>query len=494
VTPQGPRLALGPKVHSPGAPEIANPSPYLHDPRVIPAFVRTATSVTLGPMAPQFVRAAVRDMAGYTPGEQPGPGERVVKLNTNENPFPPSPRVMRAVREVDEEALRRYPNPTADEFRAAAAKLHGLTPDMILAGNGSDDLLTIATRTFIPPGGSLAYPEPTYSLYPVIAKLQDAKVVTVAWGPDYSLPVEALLATKANAIYLANPNAPTGTFVSPLAVEELAAAFAGVVLVDEAYADFADDNCMALVKKLKNVVVSRSLSKGYGLAGLRFGYAAAHPDVIGEMLKVKDSYNCDAVSIAAATAAIEDQAYARQNWEYVRRERQRVSAELTQAGWDVLDSHANFVLAAAPDGRGKDAYLGLKKQGILVRHFDQPGLADKIRITIGTIQQNTALLAGVKELALGKELAAASKESTGKDAAGKEAAAAAKESANGKEPASAKEPAVAKDPVSKDAAAIAMAAPHPSAITAAPKAEPRADKAEKLEKAEKAVHPVAHAK
>src|SRR3954463_6203078 len=158
-------------------------------------------------MAPKFVRANVRNMDGYTPGEQPGPGERVVKLNTNENPFPPSPRVMRAIREIDEETLRRYPSPTADTFRNAAAKLLGLSVDMILAGNGSDDLLTIATRTFIPPGGLLAYPDPTYSLYPVLARIEEAKVATVPWGTEWSLPIEELVDAKADAIYLANPNA-----------------------------------------------------------------------------------------------------------------------------------------------------------------------------------------------------------------------------------------------------------------------------------------------
>ncbi|QOV89289.1 histidinol-phosphate transaminase [Humisphaera borealis] len=350
-------------------------------------------------MAPQFVRANVRDMAGYTPGEQPGPGERVVKLNTNENPFPPSPKVMRAIREIDEESLRRYPSPDAADFRHAAAKLLGLSPDMILAGNGSDDLLTIATRTFIPPGGTLAYPDPTYSLYSVLANLEEAKVATVPWGPDYALPIEALLATKANAIYLANPNAPTGTFVSPMKVSELATVFPGLVLVDEAYADFADDNCIGLVKKHRNVIVTRTMSKGYSLAGMRFGYAIAQPDVIAEMMKVKDSYNCDAISIVAATAAIEDQEYYRQKWEYVRRERQKMSSELTQLGWDVLDSHGNFILARVPSGKGKETYLGLKKAGILVRFFDKPGLNDKIRITIGTAQQNNALIAGVKDLA-----------------------------------------------------------------------------------------------
>src|SRR3954469_22355826 len=358
---------------------------------------------TMPTMAPNFVRATVREMDGYTPGEQPGPGERVVKLNPNETPFPPSPRVMRAIREIDEETLRRYPNPTADTFPNAAAKLRGVSIDMILAGNGSDDLLTIATRTFIPPGGLLAYPDPTYSLYPVLARLEDAKTTAVPWAADYALPIEALLATKANAIYLANPNAPTGTFISPMTVSELATVFPGALLIDEAYADFADDNCLALVKKHRNVVVIRTMSKAYSLAGMRFGYAVAQPDVVAEMMKVKDSYNCDAVSICAATAAIEDQEYARQNWEVVRRERQRVSSALTEWGWTVLDSHANFILAAAPDGNGREAYLGLKKQGILVRYFDKPGLADKIRITIGTMQQNTALLAGIAELAAGAD-------------------------------------------------------------------------------------------
>src|SRR5918993_1192968 len=155
-------------------------------------------------MAPQFVRPNVREMHGYAPGEQPGVGERVVKLNTNENPFAPSPKVIQAIQNVEPEMLRRYPNPTADAFRAAAAEMLGVTSDMILAGNGSDDILTIATRTFVRPGGTLAFPDPTYSLYPVLAKLEDAKEATVPWDEDYALPIDALLATKADAIYLAN--------------------------------------------------------------------------------------------------------------------------------------------------------------------------------------------------------------------------------------------------------------------------------------------------
>jgi len=296
------------------------------------------------------------------------------------------------------ESLRRYPSPNADGFRRAAAKVFGVSSDSIIAGNGSDDLLTIATRTFVPAGGTLAFPDPTYSLYPVLSRLQEAKIVAVPWERNYALPVDALAATKANAIYLANPNAPTGTFVPPAKVAELAEKFGGLLLVDEAYADFAEGNCLALVQRFANVVVTRTMSKSYSLAGLRFGFAVAQPQVIAEMMKVKDSYNCDALSQVAATAAIEDQEYARRTWEHVKAERERVSESLVQLGWDVLPSQANFVLAASPTGDGARAYRGLREQGILVRYFDLPGLKDKVRITVGTVQENNALLAGVRAL------------------------------------------------------------------------------------------------
>lgn len=354
-------------------------------------------------MAPRFVRPNVREMHGYTPGEQPGPGDRVIKLNTNENPFAPSPRVVQAIQNVEPELLRRYPSPTAEPFRRAAAKLLGVTPEMILAGNGSDDVLTIATRTFVPPGGTLAYPEPTYSLYPVLAQIEGAECVGVPWERDYALPIEPLVETGADAIYLANPNAPTGTFVSPMKVEELARQFPGLILVDEAYVDFAEDDCVPLVREYQNVVITRTLSKAYALAGLRFGYAVGQEHVIGEMMKVKDSYNTDAISILAATAAIEDQEYARGMWEKVRTERNRLSAELTHMGWPVLPSQANFILVTCPNGKGREAYLGLKQQGILVRYFDKPGLNDKIRVTVGTMQENNALLTGVKALTAAAE-------------------------------------------------------------------------------------------
>lgn len=345
-----------------------------------------------------FVRDNVRAMQGYAPGEQPAAGTRVVKLNTNENPFPPSPKVIEALREIDVEMLRRYPQPRADRFRTAAAKLLGVRPDMILCGNGSDDVLTVATRTFVPPGGKIAAPDPTYSLYPILANLESAQFHPVAWDADWQLPIAGLLAKKPNAIYLANPNAPTGTITPIELIDELASTFDGVVLVDEAYVDFTDQSCIELVHKHQNVVVSRTMSKGYSLAGIRFGYCVANEEVIAEMMKVKDSYNCDAISIIAATAAIEDQAYAKSNWKRIREERERVTASLTELGFDVIPSHGNFVLAGVPGGDGRAFYLGLKQQGILVRYFDMPGLRDKLRITIGTSLENDALLGGVKSL------------------------------------------------------------------------------------------------
>jgi histidinol-phosphate aminotransferase len=334
-------------------------------------------------------------MSGYTPGEQPAPGQRVIKLNTNENPFPPSPKVLTALRTFDPERLRRYPNPMAQDFREAAARLCGVTPDMILAGNGSDDILSIVLRTFLGPGDTLAMPSPTYSLYPVLAALADVQVTEVPWASGWALPIKALLQARARAIFFANPNAPSGSLVQVDAVQSLARRFKGVVLVDEAYVEFADANCLSLVRTCPNVIITRTLSKSYALAGLRLGYAVARPAVIANMVKVKDSYNCDAVSIAAGIAALQDQAHAKRSWNHVRSERIRVSEGLRQRGFDVVPSQANFVLVTVPGKtrkRALETYRALRAKGILVRWFDQPGLADKLRISIGTRKDNNTLL------------------------------------------------------------------------------------------------------
>ena len=352
-------------------------------------------------MRPPRVRPTIERMSGYTPGEQPGASERVVKLNTNENPYPPSAKVMEAIRSVDAEQLRRYPHPSANAFRLAAAKLHGLALENVIAGNGSDDILSIAVRTFVGPGEAIACPEPGYSLYPVLADISEARSLSVPWDADWRLPTERLLATGARVLMFANPNAPSGTLVPPETIRELAERAlpsGSIVLVDEAYIDFAEpgSDCLSLPAVCPNVVVSRTLSKGYGLAGLRLGYAIAAPDLVEQMMKVKDSYNCDALSIAAGTAALEDQAHAAVSWQAVREERARLTRELQRRGFTVIPSQANFLLATAPQGASAgELYRELKNRGVLVRFFDKPGLADKLRITVGQAGENDALLSAL---------------------------------------------------------------------------------------------------
>jgi histidinol-phosphate aminotransferase len=337
-------------------------------------------------------------MAGYTPGEQPKPGERVIKLNTNENPFPPSPRVIEAIGRITPDALRRYPSSMADEFRAVAARVHGVSVESVLAGNGSDDILQIALRSYCGPGDVLVCPEPTYSLYPVLADLADVRLIAVPWEAGWRLPADALVRHAARAIFFANPNSPSGTSVSVADVEALANATEALVLVDEAYADFADDHCIRLLQRCRNVLISRTFSKGYGLAGLRFGYALGDPAVIAQMAKVKDSYNCDAVAIAAACAALDDRAYAQANWQAIRAERARLSAELERRRFAVVPSQANFLLGTTPDAAHAGwLYAALKDRGVLVRFFDRLALDNKLRISIGTHDENDALLAALDE-------------------------------------------------------------------------------------------------
>ncbi len=342
-------------------------------------------------------RPAIDRMSGYVPGEQPGPGDKVVKLNTNENPYPPSPRVMAAIRGLDPEWLRRYPNPNADGFREVAARVHGVSPDMVIAGNGSDEILAIVVRTFLDPGDTVAWPDPTYSLYPVLAEIGEVRAVAVPWEAGWRLPVAALLAAGPRAIFFANPNAPSGTVVAPEVVRELAERSPGIVLVDEAYVDFADGDCLELLSRCPNVIVSRTLSKGYALAGLRFGYALAAAPLVAQMNKVKDSYNCDALATAAAQAALLDREYARAGWDKVRAERTRLQTALEGLGWQPIPSQANFLLAAVPGGDGGAVYRYLKERGILVRYFARPGLTDMVRITIGRQDENDALLRALRD-------------------------------------------------------------------------------------------------
>jgi len=345
-----------------------------------------------------YLRKNIDAMAGYTPGEQPGEEERVVKLNTNENPYPPSPRVLETLRDLAPDRLRRYPDPTADKVRDIVAGMFDVRRENVLCGNGSDELLTLVVRAVVGEGEAVAYPTPTYSLYPVLAEIQTARAIEIPTQADFSLPAAELARTKARLMILCNPNAPTGVFTPVETIGRIAERFPGVVVVDEAYVDFSSDHAMRLAKALPNILVFRTLSKSYSLAGLRFGYAVGPAELIEGLEKVKDSYNVDAVSIALAAAALQDQPWMLANREKICSERARLSKRLAELGFAVTPSEANFILAAVPGGDGRAWYEGLKGRGILVRWWDLPRLADKLRITVGTPQENDALLAALEQL------------------------------------------------------------------------------------------------
>ena len=349
---------------------------------------------------PRF-RPALDRLAAYAPGEQPADAAEIVKLNTNENPYPPSPRALAALGAVDGQALRRYPHPLADEFRRSAAEVLGVEPEWILAGNGSDDLLTMLFRAVTGAGRAVAYPAPTYVLYRTLAAIQGAPVREVPFDEEYTLPVDALADTGAALTLVANPNSPSGTAAPIGELARLAERTAGVLAVDEAYAAFAEASALDLARRHAHVIVLRTLSKSHGLAGLRLGFGVAHPDLLAGLAKVKDSYNVDAVAAAVGAAAIRDVAYTRETVERIRATRARLGAALAARGFRVWPSEANFVLARPADGDARRLYEGLKERGVLVRYFAEPGLADKLRITVGTEEQTTRLLARLAELTRG---------------------------------------------------------------------------------------------
>lgn len=343
-----------------------------------------------------YFRKNIEKAKGYEPGLQPKQAD-VMKLNTNENPYPPSPAVMKVLAQIGAEQLRRYPDPIGQEFRQAAAEVNGISADCIMCCNGGDDLLSIAFRAFCDEERPVTYPAPTYSLYPVLARLQNCKAIEVPFDSEFNLPAK-LAGTDAALTIVCNPNAPTGSFVSVEELASLADEISGVLLIDEAYVDFAEKNCAGLVKDFDNVLILRSMSKGYSLAGIRFGYAIAQSALIAGLMKVKDSYNVDAVAITAATAAIKDRQYFRETIEKVKAERGRLAASLRALKFEVPDSSANFILAQNKNCKASEIYDKLVQRNIYVRYFDLPGLKDKLRITVGTSEQNDTLLLALKEI------------------------------------------------------------------------------------------------
>lgn len=339
-----------------------------------------------------YFRPAIDSMSGYVPGEQPQAG-KFIKLNTNENPYPASPAVNLAIQAVLERGLGRYPDPLATAFRRRAAELFEVEPDWVLCGNGSDEILTIVTRAFVGEGQLLRLPYPSYILYKSLAEIQGAASEQTYFARDWSLTdAFAAPANDLRLAFLPNPNSPSGTLVPPERVLEIAERLSCPLVVDEAYVDFADRSCMGLVKQSDKILVSRSLSKSYALAGLRFGFLVAQPRIIAGLVKVKDSYNCDALSIAAATAAIDDQAWLAANRTKIVATREHLTAGMREIGFHPVPSQANFVWCPHPGVPVKTLYEQLKAHRVLVRYMNYDGWGDGLRISVGSNDQVDACL------------------------------------------------------------------------------------------------------
>jgi len=339
-----------------------------------------------------FFRPNIEAMEGYVPGEQPQE-KGFIKLNTNENPYPPSPRVLKRIRDAVNGDLRLYPDPTAKALRETIADVFDTKPDRVLVGNGSDDLLTIIIRSFVGPRGKAAFPTPTYSLYPTLCRIENATAAAVPFPPDFSLP-EKLARTGAKVTFIANPNSPSGTMITPLELGRLARRINGILVIDEAYVDFAEDDCMRLVARHKNVIVLRTFSKSFSLCGLRLGFAVARKELIAGMIKVKDSYNVNRLAQVAGVAALKDIRTVRKNADNVRKTRARLTKALESLGWFVYPSQSNFVFARVrPPHTPEECYTELKRRKILVRYLN-----DGLRITVGTDAEIDALLKNLRDI------------------------------------------------------------------------------------------------
>ncbi len=343
-----------------------------------------------------YFRSLIETLDGYEPGEQPQDTE-TIKLNTNENPYPPSPLALAALKDFDGNTLRRYPRPLADEFRISVGSVLNIDPTWILVGNGSDDLLNVLFRSIGDTDRSIAFPKPTYSLYQSLAQLQNAPVISVPFDESYELPVDGLIKAKAALTIIASPNSPSGNRISNEAIGHVAANTPGLVVVDEAYTAFASSNALSLIHQFTNIVIVRTLSKSHSLAGLRLGFALAQPTVIAGLSKVKDSYNVDSVSSRVGSIAIQDTTYTKNIVRNICSARDKLATALTNIGFLVWPSEANFLLVRPPHKNAKTIYTTLKQQGILIRYFDEEMLRDKLRITVGTNEENQELVDALEQ-------------------------------------------------------------------------------------------------
>lgn len=350
---------------------------------------------------------SVAQMSAYTPGEQPSDSEWV-KLNTNEFPYPPSPKVRQAILdEIGEDcsSLRLYPDPISSKLRRELGNFFGVSEECVIAGNGSDDILNLVIRAFSDSSKSIVTLDPSYSLYPVLAKIQGSKIEELSFDENLKIPFDKIFSSSANIFFFTNPNAPTGIGFPIEVVERIVSNFKGLVLVDEAYAPFADYSSTQLVDKYPNLIVTGTSSKGWGLAGMRVGWGIANPEIIDILDRVRDSYNLDRLSQVAGTAAISDSQYHLACCNKIKENRKEFEAFLDSINWKYNKSSANFVLVQPTDKSGNtgknvasDFFDFLKSRKILVRFFPNClPVCDSLRISIGTKEQMTIVKNAVKE-------------------------------------------------------------------------------------------------
>jgi histidinol-phosphate aminotransferase len=359
----------------------------------------------------RLVRPLVEKVQPYVPGEQPR-DKGIIKLNTNENPYSPSPRVLAATKAAVDNRLRLYPNPTAEPLRKRLAELHGCKPDNIIVGNGSDELLAMAVRCFAEPvsSGTIAsrclvqFFQPSYSLYPVLAALHGAVSKAVPLKSDFDIPSIAELNkgkawdVSAALTFITTPNAPSGRGYSTAQLEELCRAQKGVVVLDEAYVDFAQNHAMPLSLKYPNVLVARTFSKAYSLCFQRVGYFVGPVDLIEALQKIRDSYNVNGLGQVAALATLDNLKYYQANFRKIIATREKLTRDLSKLGFSVLPSQTNFILAKPP-GESAEVWLErLREQKILVRWFSAPEIKPYLRITIGTQREADALVRAARRV------------------------------------------------------------------------------------------------
>ncbi|MDX9702538.1 MAG: histidinol-phosphate transaminase [Candidatus Auribacterota bacterium] len=341
-------------------------------------------------------RKNIYDMDSYVPGIQPKDA-RVIKLNTNENPYPPPSAVIDGLKQAIGAQLRLYPDPVCDDLRIAIAKTYGFSKDNIIASNGSDEILSMIIRAFVDPGDSVLLMYPTYSLYKVLAIAQSAKIIECALTEDFSIPQTAY-SQQAKVCFVPNPNVPAGNYIDKKNLLRLANTCGGILVIDEAYVDFAEDSCLDLLEDNKNIIITRTFSKSFSLAGMRIGFAIADESVIKGLMKIKDSYNLNRLSALAGKIAVENLNEVRSRAQSIKALRDQTAKQLQSLQFEVLPSQTNFLFARPLQATARFIYEKLLSKNILVRFFDQPRVDQYIRVTIGTENEMKIFIETVKQI------------------------------------------------------------------------------------------------